>query len=71
MPGGMEESKAVIDFVAELSKDTYLNLMDQYRPAYHAFKYPEISRRIDFHDYETLVRYAAKSGLKRLDGING
>ena len=67
MPGGIEESKKIIDFIAGLSKKTYLNLMDQYRPAYHAYKHPEIARRLDFDEYDQAVRYALKSGLTRLD----
>ncbi len=69
MPGGTEESKKIVDFIAGLSKETYLNLMDQYRPAFHAYRFPEISKRIEPAEYSEIVSYAVKSGLKRLDGF--
>jgi len=33
MPGGAEEGKAIMDFLASLSPATYVNVMGQYRPA--------------------------------------
>jgi len=47
MPGGVSGSEAVIDWIAQhLPKDTYFNIMSQYRPAYRAGDYPEIARRL-------------------------
>ncbi len=69
MPGGVEESKKIVDFIAGLSKNTYLNLMNQYRPAYRAGRYPDISRRTSFEEYDEVVRYAVKTGLTRIDGF--
>jgi putative pyruvate formate lyase activating enzyme len=66
LPNGIAGSKAVIDFVAdEISSDTYLNIMDQYRPAYHANKYPELNRRITHSEYKEVVDYAFSKGLSR------
>ena len=33
MPGGAEESREILDFLASLSPRTFVNVMDQYRPA--------------------------------------
>jgi len=33
MPGGAEESREILDFLASLSSRTFVNVMDQYRPA--------------------------------------
>ena len=55
-----------VDFVAdEISTDTYLNIMDQYRPAYHANIYPELNRRITPSEYKDVIDYAHNKGLNR------
>ncbi len=67
LPGGLAGSKAVIDFlVSELSPDTYLNVMDQYHPAYRAREYPPLARRVPRHEVEEVVRYAHARGMKRV-----
>ena len=33
MPDGLEETRQIMGFLAELSRDTYVNIMAQYRPA--------------------------------------
>lgn len=66
LPNDVAGSKAVIDFVAdEISTDTYLNIMDQYRPAYHAYKYPKLDRQITASEYKEVVDYALNKGLRR------
>lgn len=68
MPNGVGGTKEVIGWIAEnLPKDTYLNIMSQYRPMYKAFEYPEISRKITREEYEEVVAYARKVGLTSLD----
>ncbi|MGB5287825.1 MAG: radical SAM protein [Ignavibacteriaceae bacterium] len=66
LPNDVAGSKAVIDFIAdEISTDTYLNIMDQYRPSYQADKYPELSRKINPSEYKEVVDYACSKGLRR------
>lgn len=66
LPNDAAGSKAVIDFVAdEISTDTYLNIMDQYRPTYHANKYSGINRQISPSEYKKVVDYAFNKGLRR------
>jgi putative pyruvate formate lyase activating enzyme len=68
MPNNVSGTKEVIDWVAEnLPKDTYLNLMSQYRPMYKAFEYPEISRTISRKEYEDVINWAKAAGLTNLD----
>ncbi len=68
MPNNVGGTEQVIQWIADnLPKDTYLNIMSQYRPMYKAFDYPEISRRITREEYEKAVRYARKAGLTNLD----
>jgi putative pyruvate formate lyase activating enzyme len=70
MPGMMEETREILRFLAEdISRDTYLNLMDQYRPAgkVGAGNYPEIDRRITDGELEEAYRIARECGLHRFD----
>jgi len=68
MPNNVSGTKQVIEWIAEnLPKDTYLNIMSQYRPMYKAFEYPEISRRITRQEYADAVEHARKAGLTNLD----
>ena len=68
MPNNVGGTKAVIDWIAEsLPKDTYLNLMSQYRPMYKASAYPEISRKITRKEYMDAVKWARNAGLTNLD----
>ncbi|MFP4497522.1 MAG: radical SAM protein [Vulcanimicrobiota bacterium] len=70
MPGCLNDTLAIIDWLAsEISKNTYLNLLDQYRPCYNANKYAEIDRRVSPSDYKKAVDYATRKGL-RLDKGN-
>ncbi len=68
MPGGLAESRAILEFIAgEISLDTYVNIMDQYRPCGRAGEFPPIDRSLDHEDYKKALAYARRAGLKRLD----
>jgi len=68
MPNGVGGTKEVIAWVAaNLPKDTYVNIMSQYRPMYRAHNYPEIARRLIRREYEDAVRWAREAGLQNLD----
>jgi len=68
MPNQVSGSKDVIGWIAKnLPKDTYVNLMAQYRPMYKAFDYPKISRRITRREYGEAVTWAKAAGLTNLD----
>ncbi len=68
MPNNVSGSGEVIRWISEnLPKDTYLNIMAQYRPMYKASKYPEINRRTGIREYKAVVRQARESGLTNLD----
>ena len=68
MPGHTDESRAILDFIArEISQDTYVNVMAQYRPAYRAHEFPEISRRTTTDEYLEALRHAQKLGLRISD----
>jgi putative pyruvate formate lyase activating enzyme len=68
MPGGADESVAILDFIArEISPDTYVNVMDQYRPAGRARDFPELARRVTSQEYLRVRRHAEKLGLRLSD----
>jgi putative pyruvate formate lyase activating enzyme len=70
LPGLPEETESVLAFIArELSPDTYLNLMDQYRPCYRASKHPPLDRPLSRDDYARALATARRLGLRRLDGL--
>ncbi len=67
LPGGLAGTVEVMRFLAdELSKDTYVNITDQYRPCWKAFKYPPLDRRITREEFEEAVEMAKACGLHRL-----
>ena len=69
MPGDASTTREVIDFLAgEIGTDTYLNLMDQYRPCGRAAEFPEIARRISSSEWEEAHAYALRKGMTRLAG---
>lgn len=68
MPNSTSGSKEVISWIAEnLPKNTYVNIMSQYRPLYKARKYPELNRRISKKEYTEVVEWAKQQGLTNLD----
>ncbi len=69
LPGGLAHTPEVMHFIAqEISKDTYVNIMDQYFPAYQASGHPLLSRRITSEEYAEAVQAAAAEGLHRFAG---
>jgi putative pyruvate formate lyase activating enzyme len=70
MPGLLDDTREILRWLAELSPDTYVNVMDQYRPAWKArteAKYAEIGRPITSREYHQALAYAREAGLWRLD----
>ncbi len=72
MPGSLDETEEILGWLADLSPDTYVNVMAQYRPAGDAARrpdrYPKIARRLDSGDFAEALQIAWRVGLKRLDG---
>jgi putative pyruvate formate lyase activating enzyme len=69
LPNDLAGTEKFVRWVArELSPDTYVNLMAQYRPEHKAREYPELSRRITVDEWQQALRWAREAGLRRLDG---
>lgn len=64
MPDNMAGTKDIMDFIAtEISKDTYINIMQQYRPCGEAKKIEDLNRTISNEEYQVAVEFAKKAGL--------
>jgi putative pyruvate formate lyase activating enzyme len=67
LPNKIAGSKAVIDIlVSDISPNTYLNVMDQYRPAHRAAEFHSLSRRVLRSEVEDVVEYAKYRGMTRV-----
>jgi putative pyruvate formate lyase activating enzyme len=68
LPNRIAGTKEFLKFVAEdISRNSYINIMRQYRPEYMATEYPELARRITREEYAEALRWAKQYGLQRLD----
>jgi putative pyruvate formate lyase activating enzyme len=68
LPGGLAGTKKVLKFIAnEISKDSYINIMGQYRPAGEAYNYPELNRYPSRQELVEAIDMAKELGLTRLD----
>ncbi|MFB6353141.1 MAG: radical SAM protein [Halobacteriales archaeon] len=71
MPDGVENATGVLDFLAEeVSRQTYVNVMAQYRPHYEARteeRYADINRRVTAEEYAAVVEHARAVGLERVE----
>jgi putative pyruvate formate lyase activating enzyme len=68
LPSAVSGTRKVLEWIARnLPRDTYVNLMSQYRPAHRARDYPALARRLTVHEYRQAVAWAREFGLTQLD----
>lgn len=68
LPDGLAGTAQIVRFLAEeISRNTYLNIMAQYRPCYKAYNLPPLDRPITREEYAEAIRLAHEAGLYRLD----
>ena len=70
MPGALDETEAILRWIAEeLGATTYVNVMDQYYPAGRVSdaSYPELNRHLAREEFLEARRIARSLGLERLD----
>jgi len=66
LPGGLAGTREAMRFLAEeISKDTYVNIMDQYRPCYKADRYAPVNRGITRSEFSDARTAARDAGLYR------
>lgn len=68
MPEGLDETRQIMHFLAaEISPDTFVNIMPQYRPAGLAEQYESINRPLTLTEYSQAIAIAEEEGLSRFD----
>ncbi len=68
MPGGLEEARAILDFLAdEISPQTAVNVMGQYRPEHLARRDPVIGRYPTEDEIEGAREHARLRGLRLIE----
>jgi len=72
MPGGLAGTGEAMRFLArEISPETYVNVMAQYRPCGKALEHPPLNRRVSTAEYEEALEIAREEGIYRLDQREG
>lgn len=64
LPSFVEDSKRVLDFIAEFDKNACVSLMSQYFPARRDSKFSQLNRKLYKHEYESVLQYFFNVGLK-------
>jgi len=68
LPDRLAGTEEIVRFLArEVSTDTYLNIMAQYRPCHQAFNIPQLSRPVLKKEFDEALKLAHQEGLDRLD----
>jgi putative pyruvate formate lyase activating enzyme len=68
MPGGLAGTRDIMRYVAkEISSNTYVNIMDQYRPCGNARRHRPLDRCITHDEYEEALAAAREEGILRFD----
>ncbi len=68
MPNRVAGTREFVDWVAEnLSTDTYVNIMAQYRVEHRAYDFEKIDRAIHPEEFIEAVEWAEEAGLTNLD----
>jgi len=66
LPENVAGTEEVLEFIGgEISRNSYVNVMDQYRPCWDAYKFEELDRPITGEEYRRAVDTARRLGLDR------
>jgi putative pyruvate formate lyase activating enzyme len=66
MPHDLAETESVMRFIAEeLSPNSYVNIMAQYRPVYKAVEFPDLDRPVTTEEFLDALEIARRCGLHR------
>ena len=68
MPNRTAGTEQFVKWASEnLPKNTYVNIMPQYRVEYKAYEHPELARGITVEEFVEAIEWAEKAGLINLD----
>jgi putative pyruvate formate lyase activating enzyme len=66
MPEDLAGTEDLMKFIAEeISRDSYVNIMQQYRPQYKSHDFPQLRRRVTYGEYLDAMKAAKHFGLHR------
>jgi len=70
LPDNISNTQQVMTFLAQkISPNTYVNIMDQYRPEYNTNQFPELRRPVSADEFQSAVEIALSCGIKRIDHL--
>jgi putative pyruvate formate lyase activating enzyme len=64
LPGQLDNTRACLRLLADLSPDIFVSIMSQYSPQHKAAKYLEINRTLTQAEYDEITEYALDLGLE-------
>ena len=68
LPGGLAGTREIMQFIArEISTNSYVNIMSQYRPCGRAAEIKGLNALLSPADFQTALQEAAAEGITRLD----
>ncbi|MCK4487660.1 MAG: radical SAM protein, partial [Desulfobacterales bacterium] len=68
LPEGLAGTRQIMRFLArEISPNSYVNIMAQYRPCGRASEVPALRRSITDEEYQEAIQMAHDEGINRLD----
>lgn len=67
MPGHLDDAREILSFLArDVSAETFVNVMPQYRPCYRSSEYPEIAASPTHDEFVRALHFGEEAGLKRI-----
>jgi putative pyruvate formate lyase activating enzyme len=68
LPGGLAGTREIMKFIAQnVSSDSYVNIMSQYRPCGRAAEVSGLNSNLKTDEYQLAVQAAKAEGINRLD----
>ena len=64
LPGHLEDSKKVMDYLSKFKDTIYISIMNQYTPVIK-LKYDNLNNKVSEEDYNELVDYAYDLGIRK------
>lgn len=70
LPEDLAGTREIMEFISkEISPDSYINIVEQYYPAYKAGEYEPLNRRITGDEYDKALGIAREAGLRRFETL--
>ena len=63
LPGCVEDSKRILDWIAQFDKNIHVSVMSQYFPARTDALYPQLNRKLFKREYQSVCDYFTNVGL--------